>query len=272
VCASYGVLAVVILTAYCLGLEIDVWKVGIGLLIVFLYSCAIIGHNDFYDVSSDRIAHPWRGYVRGLIERWKARSAVIVLFGVCILLSWLLSFLVFLILIINISLGVLYNRWLKRRVIGVFIVSLAVAMVIPYGVVLVVDNPFLLWQFFIGLFCAEVFREIGVTVQDYKGDKGSGFKTIAVLLGRRRALDFSVLFLLISIPLFLSHHFGWLGAVKISNGVYLVGATGYVVLLGMAYINSRVSYKVIELNYRFAGRFYLLLFQTLMILEGLLYK
>ncbi len=278
ICAAYGVFVVVLLTGHVAGIEPDLYRVVLGSIVTFLFTCAIIGHHDFYD-KADIKTHPWRGLHRGAINRSTARAVVIEMFVICIIMSYLIGIYIFILMVALMFIGIWYNRYAKYQPYGLFVVSICTAAVVPFGSVLATPRePLILLPFFLGLLCSEICREAGNYCQDSIGDGKGGSKTLPVMIGRKKTMYVGLIFLILAVIPFLSHHFGWFGAVLINNGMYLIGGVGYLVLLSMAWVNCNLHlnsennedhiFKVFEYNWRYAGRFYLILIlQPLMLAE-----
>lgn len=169
----------------------------------FLISASVMVANDIFDLEIDRINNPNRPLPSGAISIKRAKILVVIYMGLGLLLSMLLTPLNFGIALIFWVLGILYNKYLKKRgLIGNMIVSASVAIPFIYGAVGVIGYAnFLSIIFSMLAFLLNTGREIIKGIIDLEGDKEYNVKTLAVTLGAEKASFVASLFIGVSVLL-----------------------------------------------------------------------
>ncbi len=190
-------LAVVLTTAF-LG---EMHQVGtLVLLILSVISINGGGNiiNDIYDLEIDRVNRPNRPLPSGAMTVSSARIYLIMLFGLGVLLSWLISVNTFIIAgPISISVLIAYSARLKRMpLIG----NLAVSFMLGLAFIYVgsafhnIGDTLVMAALAFGF---TLIREIVKDLEDMQGDARDNAKTLPLLWGEKRTLNF-VLFLMIA--------------------------------------------------------------------------
>ena len=64
------------------------------------------------------------------------------------------------------------------------------------------DYLFLMFPLALAIFVMEIGREIMVNAGDFNGDLKAGYKTLPVLLGRKKAMYVALIFYIAFIPIF----------------------------------------------------------------------
>lgn len=168
-----------------------------GFLSAFLLSSAVMVLNDYFDLPVDKINNPNRPLIRGDVSIDEALFLAYICMFFGILLSLFLSFYNFLIAIIFLILGVLYNWKIKKfGLLGNTIVSLSVSIPYIYGMVAVRRFIYVIWFLALMSFLSNMGREIIKGICDIEGDITRSIKTVAVKLGSKKAAVISGLFTL----------------------------------------------------------------------------
>ncbi len=164
--------------------------------------------NDMANMEEDRINRPWAPLVKGTVSVSEARlgSAFSLVAGITAALP--LGPAPLAIYIAAICLGYLYNVRLKRvPLLGNVSVALTTSMVYVYGAAAAGFAKHLgpLFLLFLATLLANIGREVVKSVADYEGDMRAGIRTVAHVLGPRRALRLGWaavgLAVLVSVPL-----------------------------------------------------------------------
>ncbi|RLF21944.1 MAG: hypothetical protein DRN15_10310 [Thermoprotei archaeon] len=168
-------------------------------LILLFASPAIIGAagniiNDYFDAPIDRINKPHRPIPSGIIKEEEARLASIILFIIGTALSLPLGLMPLLIAVLASVLLYSYSYSLKRRgFIGNITIAFLSALCFPFGSLstgtfswTIVFPSFYAFSLILG-------REIVKVVEDLAGDSVAGVRTLAIMLGPRRASLLSIL-------------------------------------------------------------------------------
>lgn len=165
-----------------------------GFLSVFLISAAILVMNDYFDVETDKINAPHRPIPSNLVSPNEALYFSLFLLFAGILLSYLISVVVFIISIVLAVIGFLYNRYFKKSGLpGNLMVCFSVGMTFIYGGASV-GLPFHKMVLFFGLIAAliDLGEEIAADAMDIKGDKLINSNSLAIKYGKSTALRISV--------------------------------------------------------------------------------
>ena len=145
--------------------------------------------------------------------------------------------------------GVYYNHYGKYHgIFGHASVAFGVGAIPYWGSIAVFPTNYLIMlPLAVAIFTQEVGREIMVCAGDFTGDLKSGFKTIPVRLGRKRAMYVALLFYLAFIPLYPLPAYDWagIGVPQIFGVVYLIGGTLLAVALLLTWI---ITYRFILQN------------------------
>ncbi len=180
--------------------------------IPLLLACTVVGLvaaggyavNDYYDVDIDRVNKPWRPIPSGRIAPRSAHTLSIVLMVAGCLLSTLLGLAPLLYAVAASILLYLYAYKLKRAGLpGNFVVAFNSGSAILYGSIAYASLRHAWNHIMAGLlpftyaFLLVLGREFVKGIEDYEGDRLGGARTLAVLLGPRRALYISLAVLLL---------------------------------------------------------------------------
>ena len=175
----------------------------LGFMWGFLLSGSAMILNDFFDIEVDKINAPNRPLPSGLISSNTAIVFTIIISLLGLIISFFINKVAVLLYIIFWFIGFLYNWKLKEKgLLGNLFVSSSVAVTIILGAI-VVGNP---WNkavliFSLMLFVFDLGEEIAADTMDIEGDKKRNIKSIAILIGRQKALNISFLLFMIYIIL-----------------------------------------------------------------------
>jgi geranylgeranylglycerol-phosphate geranylgeranyltransferase len=165
----------------------------LGFLSFFFISATALILNDYFDYEIDRINAPDRPLPAGLVTKRDVviLSLVIALLG--LISSALISMSALLIAFVVWIVGVAYNWRFKRTgIFGNLLVSFSVGMTFVFGGI-VVGHPadIVVWWFGILAMLVDLGEEIASDAMDIEGDKLIGSRSLAILLGRQKALKIS---------------------------------------------------------------------------------
>lgn len=154
-----------------------------GAIAAFLVAAAGNVINDFFDIETDKIAHPDRPLITGNIGRKSALYFYLILNVIAILISYFISLIVFGIVVLSAVLLLLYSFTLKRVILfGNFTVAWLTGMVFLFGGVLA-GNIYAAVVPGIFAFLINFIREIVKDIQDIKGDLNAGIITFPSRFG-----------------------------------------------------------------------------------------
>lgn len=252
-------------------------------------SAGLMIHNDVTDLKSDKINRPHKALPSGKIKLKTAKITGLLFMVLSIfvslliniydtgLINWICGVLTVSIVIV----GVGYNHYGKYHgIFGNVLVAYGVGSIPYWGAIAIVPKPehlFLMFPLALAIFTQEIGREIMVNAGDYKGDLKAGFKTLPVLVGRKKAMHIALIFYLAFIPIFPIPYFGWIGAEKVFGNIYLIGATIYIFALLITWIltykvvlkgNEKKIWQAFEMYERTGTRVMVIFFQIMLFLEA----
>lgn len=252
-------------------------------------SAGLMIHNDVTDLKSDKINRPHKALPSGSINLKTAKITGLLFMILSIfisllinindtgLINWICGALTFSIVIV----GVGYNHYGKYHgIFGNILVAYGVGSIPYWGAIAILPNPehlFLMFPLALAIFTQEIGREIMVNAGDYRGDLKAGFKTLPVLMGRKKAMYVALIFYLAFIPIFPFPYFGWMGVDKVFGNIYLFGATIYVIALITTWIltykvvikeNEKKIWRAFEMYERTGTRVMVVFFQIMLFLEA----
>lgn len=195
------------------GIPINILLINLVLGIITYYFIAGSGMiiNDIYDIEIDKINRPDRPIPSGAVSLKQAKFLFILTFGIGVMIS-IIHFLIFSLSGLNVILAVffgligwLYAAWGKKQgFIGNIIVGISFSIGLIYGAVLnSLTIPPYIYFFFLTAFFLLLSREIVKGCEDIEGDKEEGVKTLAIKLGTKKAIRFSLLFEVLAIIFFI---------------------------------------------------------------------
>jgi geranylgeranylglycerol-phosphate geranylgeranyltransferase len=199
------------------GIPIDILLINLiwGVLTYILIAASGMIINDIYDLEIDKINRPNRPLPRGDLSLTQAKILFVLTFGIGVLISilhWLyfsLSGLNVLLAIFFGFIGWLYAAWGKKSgFYGNLIVSVSFSIGLIYGAILNSSViPLYIYYFFLTSFFLLLSREIVKGCEDIEGDREEGVKTLAIRLGVKKAMVFSVIFEILAIIFFVLPYF-----------------------------------------------------------------
>lgn len=206
----------------------DIWLgLLLGILIVAMFMGAGNALNDYFDVETDRIAHPERPLVRGTISKKAAKATIIVLFAACVVVAVFLNVIAFAVVVLAMAGMIVYELKLKQSgLAGNLMISVLVGGLFMFGGA-IAEGPdrTLILASLAGL--ATLGREIVKDIEDVRGDATR--KTLPKMIGAKRAgiiASVSVIgaVLLSPAPYLLGHlDLAYLFFVSCADGLFIVG-------------------------------------------------
>ncbi len=199
-------------------------SLGLGFLSGFFLSGSALILNDYFDLEVDRINAPERPLPAGILS-----PAEVIGLGVASALAGLAAAWAFGLTALGFSLvvwvlGFLYNWKFKQAGLwGNLIVSASVGATFILGGIIVgrVESR-LIWVFALIVFLFDLAEEIAGDAMDAEGDRVRGSKSVAILKGRRAALNLSgALFGLVILLTFVPVAWGMLGALYLVTVVIM---------------------------------------------------
>ena len=188
-------------------------EIILGFLSVFFISATSLILNDYFDVESDKINAPERPLPAGLVTKQDVVILSCAITALGFIVSYLISFKSFLVVVVVWLVGFLYNWHFKKTgLLGNLMVSFSVGMTFIYGGI-AVDRPFekAVWLFGIMVSLINLGEEIAADAMDVAGDWAAGSRSLAVLLGRENALKISgSIFLSVILVSCLPFLLGWI--------------------------------------------------------------
>lgn len=155
----------------------------LGAIVASLIAAAGNVINDYFDIETDRIAHPDRPLVTGKIEKHKALRFYILISFTTVLISYFISMLILGIVLFSSLLLFLYSLTLKRIILlGNVTIAFLTALVFLYGGVLV-GNIYAAVIPSVFAFLINLIREIVKDFQDIRGDISTGVITFPAKYG-----------------------------------------------------------------------------------------
>lgn len=213
---ALGVLAGALLVGTELNLQVIV-------AIASAVSIAAAGYaiNDYFDVEIDRINKPERPLPSGRISPQAAYNSALLLFVIGSLLPLVVGPITTAFAIANAVLMYHYSKTLKRKgFIGNLTVAFSTSATIFYGALAVLeklgklDEIFYIIPVVVLTFTLTLAREVVKGIEDYYGDKENSVKTLAVLMGPKKAALAALLLTVSCIPLIaLSYMWTRLGTI-----------------------------------------------------------
>lgn len=155
----------------------------LGAIVASLIAAAGNVINDYFDIETDRIAHPDRPLVTGKIEKHKALRFYILINFTAVLISYFISTLILGIVLFSFLLLFLYSLTLKRIILlGNVTIAFLTGLVFLYGGVLV-GNIYAAVIPSVFAFLINFIREIVKDIQDINGDLNAGVITFPAKYG-----------------------------------------------------------------------------------------
>lgn len=175
-----------------------------GMLSVFFIGIASFTINDFLDYKTDKKnKRKDRPLVNGSISMWSAIVAAKIGFPLGVLFSLFINLECFIIAVIFSALAIAYSYYLKKLVLmGNLFIAFSMAIPFVYGNYIVSSSIDLaICLLALMAFLTGVGREIIKSVQDMKGDKAGGRRTLPVAIGRRFSVYFAAYYVVLAIAI-----------------------------------------------------------------------
>ena len=187
--------------------------IALGIFITFLVTGGGNVINDYFDYEIDKVNRPKRPIPSGRIGRSSALIYSIALFVAALSLSVMLNAYALVLVAFNIFLSILYSWKLKAKpLLGNLCPSWLAASTFVFGSLLVGHFDLAVLSLFLMAFSGNTAREIVKAVEDLKGDKKAGYKTLPVVIGVHFSNFVALSFLIIGILLsFIPYGLGIFG-------------------------------------------------------------
>lgn len=184
--------------------------------------------NDIIDRDLDRIIHPERVLVTGVITVERARTVAIALNVVGIIPALFISLWLTGLSLLTIALLLVYNTHLKRYpMIGNVVVALLAGATFLVGglsvnttLALALPGPLIAAIY---AFLFHLVRELIKDVQDLDGDRQAGFRTLPMIVGESVSILLALgMFAVLSVLTYIPVWYGWFGRTYEVITVYVV--------------------------------------------------
>lgn len=270
-------------------IKLSLFQISMIIIGSAFLSAGLMIHNDVTDLKSDKVNRPHKPLPSGRIRSKTAQVTGLILMILSIFiallinindggsLNWKCGILTLSIVII----GVCYNHYGKYHgIFGHIAVAYGVGAIPYWGAIAIAPGPehlLLMFPLALALFTQEIGREIMVNAGDFNGDLKAGYKTLPILLGRKKAMYVALVFYLAFIPIFPISYFGWIGAEKVFGHIYLIGATIFVLSLLITWIltyrvvlqnDEKKIWRAFEKYERTGTRIMVIFFQIMLFLEA----
>jgi len=251
-------------------------------------SSGLMIHNDVTDLKSDKVNRPHKPLPAGRINVKTAQLTGSLLMVLSIFIALLVNFKdngplnwkCGIITLSIVAVGFIYNHYGKfHGIFGHIAVAYGVGAIPFWGAIAIApEYIFLMFPLALAIFIQEIGREIMVNAGDFNGDLKAGYKTLPVLLGRKKAMYVALFFYLVFIPIFPISYFGWFGADKVFNSIfYLAGASIFSLSLLITWIltyiivlqnDEKKIWAAFEKYERTGTRLAVIFFQIMLFLEA----
>jgi len=180
--------------------QIDISKIIFASLAAALVTAGGNIVNDIYDIETDRISHPDRALVQGLISKKEAFILYNIFNTLAIIVSSRLTDLLLIIVLISIIVLFTYSYRLKKiQLVGNIVIALLTGLAFIYGG-FVSGNPVAAIVPAVFAFLINLIREIVKDIQDIEGDTKAGIITFPIKFGFKKS---KILILIFTISLIL---------------------------------------------------------------------
>ncbi len=177
------------------------FQIFIAILVASLIAGAGNVTNDYYDYEIDKINKPKRVLPSGKIKRKNAIAYAAVLYVIANALAMLfLNYEMILLALLNTFIAFVYAWKIKSTFLGHFVDSWLAASSFLFGALFVDINATIIFLFSMA-YLANVGREIAKGIEDIKGDRKIGAKTIPVVLGRIFSSWIAIFFVIFAIAI-----------------------------------------------------------------------
>ena len=178
-------------------------EIILAIIVAFFINGAGNVINDYFDHNIDKINRPDRPIPSGRVKRKNVATYFFALIAVSLLLSWFVSADFFIIALVNSIVSFVYSWKLKGTpLLGNLSVSWLAASTFIAGALIVhtfaaLPTAVLIFGAigFLGTLSREIFKD----VEDVKGDKENGAKTLPIVIGEKSAELFASFVLLVGI-------------------------------------------------------------------------
>jgi 4-hydroxybenzoate polyprenyltransferase len=258
-----------------------------------MLAAGLMVHNDYTDLESDKVNRPYKVLPQNIIKPETAKYTGLALMILAVFIAIIIGIItpvdsnltpynlnlpLVILTIAVVVIGVIYNQQGKYSGIwGHVMVAFGVGAIPLWGALALQPQlPWLMVPLALSIFIMEIGREIMVCAGDIKGDIKAGYRTTPVRVGRINSMYVALVFYLLFIPLYPIPYFGWFGFTQIFGRLYIWGATVFLLILIVTWIDTyRVAVKgddsatwdAFERNIRTGTRLGVFFFQVILFVE-----
>lgn len=157
-------------------------------LVMLLIQSAIGATNDYCDRGLDALSKPWKPLAAGVLSPGAALLSAVIAITLAALIATTLGLLSWLLAMLGLGLGLVYNLWLKRTSLSALPYLIAIPLLPVWAWVTVGDRPAgVFWLLPLGAL-AGLGLHLANALVDFESDHAGGACGLAQCLGRRRAL------------------------------------------------------------------------------------
>ena len=178
----------------------DLGVIGSTFFAVLLAAMGVDAINDVLDIKEDRINHPDRPIVLGIISPMHASISGIILILISVIIMYTISLLGLMLAIAGAIIGVLYSLFAKRYLLvknsfvaittGIFLILLPTIYAVEWTQL----YTYVILGFVTMLFSYEIIKDI----RDVRGDESVSYLTLPMLIGVKRSVILSYTLFLLS--------------------------------------------------------------------------
>ncbi|AFZ69991.1 4-hydroxybenzoate polyprenyltransferase-like prenyltransferase [Caldisphaera lagunensis DSM 15908] len=180
----------------------NLYSLLFGFLTGFFISASSMVFNDIMDIEIDKINNPNRPLPSGKIKIRNAYTMFYLFSIIGLLFSALTGIITFIIAIISYFIAYFYNKFGKKSgFLGNIMVAYSMGVPILYGAAMISKLNFNIMVYWLMIFLSGIAREVTKGIADVEGDRKAGIKTIAVIMGEKKAAIIAFIFYAIAILL-----------------------------------------------------------------------
>jgi geranylgeranylglycerol-phosphate geranylgeranyltransferase len=223
----------------------------LGFFVPILTEMGAFALNDYADYEKDKINKRMdRPLVRGTIRKEHALIVAVVTLAAAFLLGLMFVGKAFVILVVFLILGVLYDIKLKQySALKNLTLALCVAIPFPAGNIIIQDTIVpMVWFITLVAFIVGFGREVMKDLMDIEGDRATGVKTFPMIIGERASAMIVVVLYVSTVLLTLPPFFLRISDIYYHNPVYgtILLATDALLLYTCYLLSFRLSLATVK--------------------------
>jgi 4-hydroxybenzoate polyprenyltransferase len=202
--------------------------------------------NDYFDVKIDRINKPNEVFVGNTIKRRSALLLHQIFSGLALFMAIFLGWKILAINVFSITTLWLYASVLKKKtLIGNLIVALLTALSIAQIAIYFQPNNKLVYIYAIFAFFINLIREIIKDIEDIRGDKAHGAKTLPIVYGIRKTkiVIYFLVFIFIALVVVLTYE---IGNIKIYTVFSIIGLLIIYLIYNLIYADRKKHFAFLS--------------------------